>query len=252
MAVVGILTGQAALVTGASRGIGRAIARRLAEAGADLVLNATHPEALAGTVAAVEGAGRRARVVAGDVADPETAARMVAAAEAAFGRLDVVVNNAGLNLRAPTLEMALEGWRRVMAVNLDGTLHVCRAALPVMIAAGGGRIVNVSSAASKSPHRNAAPAYGASKAAVNYLTMHLAQEMAPYGIRVNAVCPGPVETDMTGQWDEAHRAEVLSRVPLGRLGRAEEIADVVLFLASGMSGFTTGALLDANGGTRMG
>jgi 3-oxoacyl-[acyl-carrier protein] reductase len=121
-----------------------------------------------------------------------------------------------------------------------------------MIERGRGQIVNVSSAAAKAPHRNAAPAYGASKAAVNALTLHLAQEMAPHGIRVNAVCPGPVETDMSAQWSDTYRHQVTGRVPLGRIGTAEEIARAILFLASPDSGYVTGALLNANGGTLMG
>ena len=147
--------------------------------------------------------------------------------------------------------MALNDWQRVLDVNLTGTLHFCRAVLPGMIERRSGVIINVSSTTGKTPHKNAAPAYGASKAAVNYLTMHLAQEMAPHGIRVNAVCPGPVETDMSSQWTEEYRERVERGVPLGRLGTAEEIAGVVLFLASDLSGFVTGETVNANGGTYM-
>lgn len=247
-----MLNGQAAIVTGASRGIGRAIAIRLADAGADVLVHGTSAARLAPLAAEIEEMGRRAVVQSGDVADPEVADAAVAAALDAFGKVDVLVNNAGINTRSGTLEMALADWQRVLDVNLNGTLHFCRAVLPAMIARGAGRIVNVSSSTAKTPHRNAAPAYGASKAAVNYLTMHLAREMAPHGVRVNAVCPGPVETDMTGEWDPAYRARVLDAVPLGRLGMPEEIAGAVLFLASDMSGFVTGATLNANGGTLMG
>jgi 3-oxoacyl-[acyl-carrier protein] reductase len=148
--------------------------------------------------------------------------------------------------------MAQEDWQRVLDINLNGTLHFCRAVLPDMIAQKAGRIVNVSSATSRAPHPNAAPAYGASKAAVNYLTMHLAQEMAPHGIRVNAICPGPVETDMSSQWSAEYRAQVTGRVPLGRLGTPDDIAQAILFLAENASGFVTGAILNANGGTLMG
>ncbi len=244
-----VLEGQAAIVTGASRGIGRAAARRLADAGAGVIVHATDRGRLAAVLAEIGECGGRAFAVAGDIADPGVAALLAETAREQFGRIDILVNNAGINLRSATLEMALDDWQRVLDVNLNGTLHACRSVLPGMIAQGGGRIVNVSSTAAKTPHRNAAPAYGASKAAVNYLTMHLAREMAAHNIRVNAVCPGPVETDMTSEWDEGYRARVSGQVPLGRLGTAREIADVILFLASDASGFVTGETLNANGGT---
>ena len=241
--------GQVAIVTGASRGIGRETALRLARAGARVVVHATGLERVESLAAEI---GSDAAVaVAGDIVDPGVSALLAQTALDRFGRIDVLVNNAGMNLRSTTLDMTLEDWQRVMDVNLNGTLHACRAVLPAMIAARSGRIVNVSSTAAKTAHRNAAPAYGASKAAVNYLTMHLAREMAPHGIRVNAVCPGPVETDMTAEWDDGYRAQVMANVPLGRLGRASEIADTILFLASDASGFVTGETLNANGGTFM-
>ena len=236
-------------MTGASRGIGRGIALRLAEHGARVLVNGTDEARLATLAAEIEGAGGRAIVCAGDVADEATAVAAARQAQDAFGAIDILVNNAGMNLRSGTLEMAFADWQRVFDVNLNGTLHFCRAVLPGMIAAGGGCIVNVSSTTAKTPHRNAAPAYGASKAAVNYLTMHLAREMAPHGIRVNAVCPGPVETDMSAQWSEDYRERVTASVPLGRLGTPRDIADIVVFLASDMSAFVTGETINANGGT---
>ncbi|MCB1491622.1 MAG: SDR family oxidoreductase [Rhodobiaceae bacterium] len=236
-------------MTGASRGIGRGIALRLAEHRAGVLLNGTDEARLATLAAEIEGAGGRAIVCAGDVANEATAVAAARQAQDAFGTLDILVNNAGMNLRSGTLEMAFADWQRVFDVNLNGTLHFCRAVLPGMIAAGGGCIVNVSSTTAKTPHRNAAPAYGASKAAVNYLTMHLAREMAPHGIRVNAVCPGPVETDMSAQWSEDYRERVTASVPLGRLGTPRDIADIVVFLASDMSAFVTGETINANGGT---
>ncbi len=246
-----MLTGKRALVTGASRGIGRAIALRLARAGADVVVQATNPDRLAALAQEIAQTGVRAEIFAGDVADPATAKKAVALATQTFGGVDILVNNAGINTRSSTLDMGLDDWQRVMDVNLNGTLHFCRAVLPGMIARAGGKIVNVSSTTAKTPHKNAAPAYGASKAAVNYLTMHLAREMAPHNIFVNAVCPGPVASDMTDQWDEAYRARVLAGVPLGRIGRPEDIAETVLFLASPQSDFITGETVNANGGTYM-
>jgi NAD(P)-dependent dehydrogenase (short-subunit alcohol dehydrogenase family) len=246
-----MLSGKIAIVTGASRGIGRAVALRLAANGASLVLNGTDKKRLDELRREIASPGGAAEIVVGDVADARTAQAAVEATRSAFGRIDILVNNAGLTTRSSTLEMTLEDWTRVLDVNLNGTLHFCRAVLPPMIAQGGGKIVNMSSTTAKTGHRNAAPAYGASKAAVNYLTMHLAREMARHRIYVNAVCPGPVETDMIGQWSEDYRRRVVQDLPLGRLGTPREIADVVVFLASDMSDFITGETINANGGSYM-
>ena len=246
-----MLSGKAAIVTGASRGIGRAVALRLAANGARVLLNGTNEKLLDELRRDIARSGGAAEIVVGDVADERTAQAAVETTRAAFGRIDILVNNAGLTARSSTLEMALDDWKRVLDVNLNGTLHFCRAVLPTMIARGGGKIVNMSSTTAKTGHRNAAPAYGASKAAVNYLTMHLAREMARHRIYVNAVCPGPVETDMVGQWSEDYRRRVVQDLPLGRLGTPREIADVVVFLASDMSDFITGETINANGGTYM-
>lgn len=246
-----ILKSQTAIVTGASRGIGRAAALALAKAGASVIVHASRSENAAPIAKEILAAGGAAEPVAGDVTDPATSGAAVRRALDHFGRVDILVNNAGMNTRSGTLDMPIKDWHRVIDVNLNGTLHFCRAVLPIMIARKSGRIVNVSSTTAKTPHRNAAPAYGASKAAVNYLTMHLAHEMAPSGIRVNAVCPGPVETDMSSQWSNEYRKRVTGNVPLGRLGTPEEIAEIIVFLASDASGFVTGETLNANGGTYM-
>ena len=251
MKLEGLLAGQTAIVTGASRGIGRACALRLSQAGASVLLHGTDLDRLNAVRQVITQGGGQAQVFAGDVTDPATAQEAVAQAERKLGPVAILVNNAGINARSSTLEMPLEDWHRVLDVNLNGTLHFCRAALPGMMDRKGGVIVNVSSTTAKTPHKNAAPAYGASKAAVNYLTMHLAQEMAPHGIRVNGVCPGPVETDMSRQWSAEYRDRVTAAVPLGRLGQADDVAGTVLFLASDLSSFVTGETLNANGGTYM-
>lgn len=246
-----LLQGQVAIVTGASRGIGRAIALTLAEQGASLIVNGTREDLLGDLAAAVVERGQVCIIQPGDVADPAAAAAMAATAVEKFGRIDVLVNNAGINLRAPTLEMSLTDWQRVLDVNLNGTLHCCLAVLPHMIERRYGKIINISSTTAKTPHRNAAPSYGAAKAGVNYLTQHLACEMAKHGIYVNALCPGPVETDMTAQWSRDYRQQVLAHIPLGKLGTPQNIADAVLFLASNMSDFITGETININGGTYM-
>lgn len=212
----------------------------------------TKADLLDDVVSEIGARGQRSLAVVGDVADPNLAVTAVQQAVGALGPVSVLVNNAGMNLRTPTLDMALADWTRVMDVNLNGTLHFCRAVLPGMVALGKGAIVNISSTTAKTPHRNAAPAYGASKAAVNYLTMHLAREFAANGVRVNAICPGPIKTDMTAEWNDDYRARVLAGVPLGRLGTPEDIADTVAYLVSDAASFVTGQAIDVNGGTLMG
>ena len=243
---------QAAIVTGASRGIGRATALRLVDAGFSVLLLGTNVDLLDALVKEIGARGKKALAVVGDVIDPSVANEAVRLANRELGEVSVLVNNAGINLRGPTLEMSFTDWNHVIDVNLNGTLHFCRAVLPGMAARGGGVIVNISSTTAKTPHKNAAPAYGASKAAVNYLTMHLAREFAQNGVRVNAVCPGPIETDMTAEWDAAYRAKVIGGVPLGRLGTPQDIAETVAYLASDAAEFITGQTIDVNGGTLMG
>jgi 3-oxoacyl-[acyl-carrier protein] reductase len=246
-----LLQGKIAIVTGASRGIGSTIALTLAQHGASLVLNGNSEDLLNQLAVEIEARGQKCAIQPGDVANPETATGIAQTAISSFGRIDVLVNNAGINMRSSSLEMKLEDWQRVMDVNLNGTLHFCMAVLPQMIKQQSGKIVNISSTVAKTPHKNAAPSYGASKAGVNYLTQHLALEMAKHGICVNAICPGPIETDMSGQWSEEYRQQVLLKIPLGRLGTPENVADGVLFLASKMSDFITGETININGGTYM-
>jgi 3-oxoacyl-[acyl-carrier protein] reductase len=246
-----LLQGKIAIVTGASRGIGRTIALTLARYGSSLVINGHREDLLNQLAAEIEALGQKCAIQVGDVAKPEAAVAIAQTAISSFGRIDVLVNNAGLNMRSSSLEMKLEDWQRVMDVNLNGTLHCCMAVLPQMIKQQSGKIVNISSTMAKTPHQNAAPSYGASKAGVNYLTQHLALEMAKHGICVNAICPGPIETDMSRQWSEEYRQQVLLKIPLGRLGTPENVADGVVFLVSKMSDFITGETININGGTYM-
>jgi 3-oxoacyl-[acyl-carrier protein] reductase len=245
------LHSQIAIVTGATRGIGKSIALTLAKQGAYLVINGNRKDLLNELASEIEKLGQKCLVQVGDISDPATAIKIIKMAIDNFSRIDILVNNAGINMRAPTLEMNLDDWKKVLDVNLNGTLYCCKAALPYMIEQKYGKIVNVSSSAAKTPHRNASPSYGASKAGVNYLTQHLALEMAKHNIYVNAVCPGPIETDMSAQWTDEYRQQVLSRIPLGKLGTPQNVADAVLFLTSSMSDFITGETININGGTYM-
>ncbi len=242
---------QVVMVTGSSHGIGRQIAMTLATQGNDLILCGRDMDALATVQEQVKALGRKAIAVAGDISDPQFVHQLVCAATMAFGRIDGLVNNAGMIRRTKTLQTPLAQWEQVLHVNLTSAFMVSQAVLPIMMAEGGGAIVNITSAAGVTPHPNAAPSYGASKAGLTYLTKHFAQEFADDHIRVNAVCCGPIESAMTDQWDDDYRAKTEALIPLKRLGTAEEVAEAVTFLLSEKASFCTGASVNVSGGKLM-
>ena len=246
------LKGKVALVTGGSRGIGRAVCLELARQGADVAVNYAGNEAAAQeTAQACRELGVRAVVLRADVADAAACDAMVAQVLEQLGRLDILVNNAGVNSRIPFLELTEEEWHRMMGINLDGVFYCCKAVLPYMAERQSGTIINISSTASKTAHAHASICYGASKAAVNSMTQKLAYEMGPYHIRVNGICPGPIETDMSLQWTKEYRTNVVKKIPLGVLGTTKNVADVAVFLASDMAGFINGETINVNGGSYM-
>lgn len=247
---MGSLEGKRALVTGAGKGLGRAIAQQLAAEGAELIVNARSADTLNSLRDEIEGIGRRCLTVAGDICDPATSEQMLAAVRE-LGGLDILVNNAGINNRRKTLETTVEEFAHIVEVNLTAVFRVTQALLPVMVAQHSGCIVNITSSAGRAPHPNANPAYGASKAALTALTKELALEFAPHGIRVNAVQCGPIETEMTRQWTEEYRARVMSQIPVGRIGTAREVARAVVYLSGEDAGYITGASLNINGGKLM-
>jgi len=240
-----------ALVTGASRGIGRAIAQALADAGYAVVVNFASREGDAGvTTTAIAAAGGTAIAVQADVSDPDAVARMFAAVDARFGRLDALVNNAGIAQRFDRLtDIDDETWRRTLAVNLDGAFFCTRAAVPRLKAAGGGRIVNVSSGAAHTGGAIGAH-YAASKAGMLALTAKAARELARDGIAVNAVLPSVIETDMLDAiaQDAGARDRLRAQFPIGRFGRPEEVARVVRFLVAEAPEYLTGEFISLRGG----
>lgn len=241
-----LLEGKAAIITGSSRGIGRAIARAFAENGAGLVIHGTSEDSLR-PLAEELGCS----FVAGDIGELSTSERLAEECIRLFGRVDVLVNNAGINTRTKFLDLTPEEWDKVLRVNLTGAFYACKCVLPHMLAQKSGVIINMSSRAGKTAHPTSSVCYGASKAALDALTRKLAYDFGAEGIRVNAICPGPVETDMSLQWTPDYRAKILDNIPLRKLGRAEDIADLAVFLASDSSAFITGESININGGTYM-
>lgn len=246
-----LLKGYAAIITGSSRGIGRAIALAFAENGADLVIHGTKEGALQELQSQIRDMGVRCEYVAGDIGQYETAQRLANACMAAYGKIDVLVNNAGINSRKAFAELTPEDWDNMLRVNLTSAFYTCKAVVPHMLERKKGAIINMSSSAGKTAHPNAAVCYGVSKAGINSLTQKLAYDLAPHGIRVNAVCPGPIETDMSLQWTEEYREKVFSSIPLRRLGTGADVANVAVFLASEMAAFVVGESINVNGGKYM-
>ncbi|GAB4254720.1 MAG: 3-oxoacyl-[acyl-carrier-protein] reductase [Thermoleophilia bacterium] len=240
--------GRIALVTGGSRGIGRAVATRLAELGADVAVNyASNPEAARKVVGAVEALGRRALAVKADVSREDEVRHMVAAVEETLGPIDVLVNNAGITRDGLFVRMDEADWDVVLAVNLKGAFLVSKAVARGMMKRRSGSIVNLSSVVGRRGNVGQAN-YAAAKAGLIGLTKSLARELAPRGIRVNAVAPGYVETDMTAAIADEAKAAIYENTPLKRLGRPEDVAEAVVFLAGDAARYITGAVLPVDGG----
>jgi 3-oxoacyl-[acyl-carrier protein] reductase len=245
------LTGKAALITGGSRGIGKAIALRLARQGADVAFSYKgNAEAAKATAAEIETIGTKALAVQGDVRDPESAEAVVKAALEAFGKVDILVNNAGVTRDDLIMRMTAEAWREVLETNLFGAFWMTKAVTRPMLKARAGRIVNITSVSGQAGQMGQAN-YSSAKAGLIGLTKATARELASRGITVNAVAPGFVLTELTQDLPDNLKAEITSRTPLGRFGTTGEVADAVAFLASDEAGYITGQVLAVDGGLVM-
>lgn len=241
------LTGKAALVTGASGGIGAAVARALHGAGARVGLSGTREAPLAALAAEL---GSRAHVLPCNLSDAEAVEALPKAATEAMGALDILVNNAGVTRDNLAMRMSDAEWQEVLEVNLTSAFRLCRAVLRPMMKARWGRIVNVGSVVGATGNAGQAN-YAASKAGLVGLSKSLAAEVASRGITVNCVAPGFITTAMTDKLNEEQKAKILAQVPAGRMGEAGEIAAAVLYLASQEAAYVTGATLHVNGGMAM-
>jgi 3-oxoacyl-[acyl-carrier protein] reductase len=245
------LTGKTALVTGGSRGIGRAIGLRLARQGADVAFTYKgNASAAAEATTAIEAEGRRATAIQADASDPESAEGVVKGVIEAFGKVDILVNNAGVTRDDLIMRMTAEAWREVLETNLFGAFWMTKAVTRPMLKARGGRIINITSVSGQAGQTGQAN-YSAAKAGLIGLTKASARELASRGITVNAVAPGFVLTELTRDLPEALQAQITERTPLGRFGTTEEIADAVAFLVSDEAGYITGQVLAVDGGLVM-
>lgn len=255
LSTMGLLTGKTALITGAARGIGKAVAIKFAQEGAniaftDLVLNDDMAAGLEATRKEIEALGVTCKAYAGNAADFEETDKVVKQIKEDFGSIDVLVNNAGITKDGLMLRMSEAQWDAVLNVNLKSAFNFIHACAPIMLRQRSGSIINMSSVVGV--HGNAGQCnYSASKAGMIGLAKSIAQELGPKGVRANAVAPGFIETAMTAQLPEEIRADWMKKIPLRRGGQVEDIANVCLFLASDMSSYVSGQVIQIDGGMNM-
>jgi 3-oxoacyl-[acyl-carrier protein] reductase len=246
------LSGRVALVTGGARGIGRACAEKLSQDGASVVVVDRLGQEAEASARTINNSGGRAVALSADLAQVGEIVRVVEQAVRVFGGIDALVNNAGITSETSTEELTEEHWDHVMAINLKTVFFVSQAVLPIMVRRGGGAIVNISSMAARNGGVVSDVAYAASKTGVIGITRTLARQYGTKGIRVNAVAPSPILTEMISHWSEKMRNDFVSRIPLGRLGSVDDVAKVVAFLAGPAACYLTGITIDVTGGLFMG
>jgi len=247
------LTGQVAIVTGTSRGLGQYFAQALARSGADLVITSRDPKTLAPFADEIAQLGRRAVPLALDVCNAESIEAMAEAAEKAYGKIDILVNNAGMNIRKPALEVQWEDWNKILDTNLRGTFFVAQAVAKRMVLRNYGRIINIGSVTSVAGYAGLGP-YGASRGGVRQLTMSLADDWGPHGITVNCLAPGWFKTSQNKVMyeDKEWVAYLTDRIPVKRPGQPDDLDSAVVFLAAESSRYITGQTLLVDGGISTG
>jgi len=245
------LVDKVALVTGAGRGIGKAIAIALAREGANVMVNDVDLQTAEKVAKEINSMGQQALAIQVDVSDSKEVNRMVQLVIKKFKRVDILVNNAAIIKRGLIEDLKEEDWDRVIDINLKGAFNCMKAVAGIMKKQRYGKIVNISSIAGKIGDLASAPCYGASKAGMTCLAKSLARELASYNINVNVVAPHAIKTDMSREWSEEKRKNIIANIPLGRMGEPEDIAEAVVFLVSDKAKFITGEVLDVNGGYLM-
>ena len=245
------LTGKTAIVTGGSRGIGRAVALALAEAGASVaIIYAGNTKAAEETKQAVEEKGVQAMAIQCDVSDEKAVADMVKAVKKEWGRVDILVNNAGITRDGLLMIMKEEDWQAVLNTNLNGAFHCTKAVSRLMMKQRSGSIINITSVVGETGNAGQAN-YAAAKAGTIAMSKSIAREIGSRGVTVNCVAPGFIATDMTDALNDAQKQALLAQIPLGRLGSADDVAETVVFLASSAAAYITGQVIEVNGGMRM-
>jgi 3-oxoacyl-[acyl-carrier protein] reductase len=245
------LKDRVAIITGGARGIGKAIGSAFVREGAKVCLVDVDQGKLETTKNEIRKSREEILALTCNITKSADVQATMNQVQKTFGRIDILVNNAGIIRRGTIETVTEEDWDRVIEVNLKGTFNCCKAVAGIMKQQGYGKIVNVSSIAGKMGDITSAPGYGPSKAGMDALTKTLARQLAPYRINVNGVAPHAIETEMSAQWSEERRKEIIASIPLGRLGKPEDVAQAVLFLVSDDASFITGEILDVNGGALM-
>lgn len=243
------LTNKTVLITGGTRGIGKAMTYRFAAEGARIALLVRRD--VDEFVQELQSLGYSVIAIKTDITDYDQVKQAINSVIEKFGTIDILVNNAATIARGSVLEMTMEQWKEVMDVNLNAAFYCCKTIIPHFIENGKGNIINMSSVAAKCGDITAAPVYGTSKGALTTLTRSLARQLACHAIRVNAIAPHAIVTEMSGQWSEEKRKQVVSSIPMGRMGSVDEVAMTALFLATDEAPFITGETININGGYLM-